>query len=195
MFAPRARITAPGATDRTSVQALAPSPDSTGKDCPGARISGTVLANIARGDNLAVYGKLIFEVDSSPPMTVVEHQIFADAIMPLANDQSITPTVLPDATTYSQFTTHTGAGFDRYEGMYVTLQPDKGLLQVSTYGKDGFQTLPGTVDWGNTFDGDYFPMGAVSFPSVGSTYHALSGVVSARHGGELMPVRNKDFVP
>jgi len=30
---------------------------------------------------------------------------------------------------------------------------------------------------------------------VGSTFHALSGVVSTRHGGELMPGRSKDFVP
>lgn len=173
----------------------APNPNSTGKDCPSARVSGTVLANISRGDNITVYGHVIVEVDSAPPMTVVEHQIFADSIVPLPNDKSIAPTVITDPTTYPQFTTHTGVGFDRYEGMYITLQPDKVLLQVSSFSGSGFQTLPGNVTWGDTFDGDYYPMGATMFPTVGSTYHAISAVVSARHGGELMPVRNKDFVP
>ena len=59
----------------------------------------------------------------------------------------------------------------------------------------GFQTNPGSTDWGNTFDSDYYPTGAVTYPMVGSTFHSISGVVSARHGGEMMPVRTKDFVP
>lgn len=173
----------------------APNPNSTGKDCPAARLSGTVLSSIARGDNVSITGKLVFEVDSLPPMTVVEHQLFADAVKPLPNDKTIAPTVVSDSSTYSQFVSHTGAGFGRYEGMYVTIQPDKGLLQVTAFNGDGFQTIPGNMNWGDTFDGDYYPMGAASFPAVGSTWHAISGVVSTRHGGEVMPVRNKDFVP
>ncbi len=90
---------------------------------------------------------------------------------------------------------HKGVTWNKYEGMSLTLLPTIGTLQVSVVSGGGFQTTPGSTDWGNTFDSDYYPAGATAFPTVGSMYRSITGVVATRHGGELMPVRNKDFVP
>lgn len=90
---------------------------------------------------------------------------------------------------------HKGVTWNKYEGMSVTLQPTVGNLTVSAINGGGFQTTPGLTDWGNTFDSDYYPAGATTFPMQGATYRSISGVVATRHGGEIMPVRNKDFVP
>ena len=38
---------------------------STGKDCPAASASGTLLDTISRGDNVRVRGKIVVEVDST----------------------------------------------------------------------------------------------------------------------------------
>ena len=173
----------------------APSPNSTGKDCPAARISGTVLANIGRGDNVKVSGKVVFEVDSVAPNTVIEHQIFADSVTPLQNVATINPLVISDATVYAQLVAHMGTTWNKYEGMSVTLQPAKGTLQISATSGSGFKTIPGNTDWGNTFDSSYIPNGQMTFPTLGSVWKSISGVVSTRHGGEVMPVRFKDFVP
>lgn len=178
-----------------SIGPLAPSATSTGKDCPSAATSGTALATVARGDNLRIRGHLIFEIDSTPPMSVAEHQLFIDSLEILPSTQTITPLALSDATKFGLLVTHVGTLWQTYEGMYVALQPTSGLLQISTFSGHGFQTSPGSTDWGNAFDSDYYPTGAVTYPVVGSTFHAIFGVVSARHGGEIMPVRSKDFVP
>ena len=173
----------------------APSPTASGKDCPSASISGTPLSTISRGDNVRIRGHVIVEIDSTPPMSVVEHQVFVDSLEILTPDQTVTPIVLTDPTMYGQFVTHLGQTWKKYEGMSVTLQPSVGVLQVTAFGSGGFQTSPGNSNWGDTFDGDYYPTGVTMYPIVGSTFHALSGVVSTRHGGELMPGRSKDFVP
>ena len=154
---------------------MAPSATSSGKDCPSAATSGTALATVARGDNLRIKGHLIFEVDSSPPMSVVEHQLFVDSLEVLPQTQTVTPLVLSDSSKFGLFVTHVGTLWQTYEGMAVTLQPATGTLQVATFSDHGFQTSPGNSDWGDTFDGDYYPSGATTFPAVGSTYHAISG--------------------
>ena len=174
---------------------MAPSATSTGKDCPAASASGTLLDTISRGDNVRVRGKIVMEVDSTTPMTVVEHQLFVETLDILTPDKSINPVVITDPLVFAQFVTHKGTTWNKYEGMSVTLQPTTGKLQIATINGGGFTTTPGNTDWGNTFDSDYFPSGSTAFPTVGSTYTSISGVVSTRHGGEIMPGRNKDFVP
>lgn len=174
---------------------MAPSATSTGKDCPSASTSGTLLNTIAKGDNVRIRGKIVVEIDTTPPMSVIEHQLFVESIETLTADQTITPLVISDPQVFGQFVSHKGVTWNKYEGMSVTLQPLTGTLMVSATNGGGFQTTPGSTDWGNTFDSDYFPSGATVFPTIGSTYRAISGVVSTRHGGELMPTRNKDFVP
>lgn len=173
---------------------MAPSPSSTGKDCPSASTSGTLLNTVGKGDNVRVRGRLIVEVDNNPPMTVVEHQLFVESIEILTEDQTITPLVISDPTVFAQFVSHKGTTWNKYEGMSVTLAPSSGSLLVSAVTGGGFQTTPGMTDWGNTYDSDYYPSGATAFPTVGSTYRSISGVVATRHGGEIMPTRNKDFV-
>lgn len=79
--------------------------------------------------------------------------------------------------------------------MLVTLQLPSGALTMSSIKSQGFQATAGLTDWGSVFDGDYYPSGATTFPPVGSMYRSITGVVSTRHGGELMPGRNKDCVP
>lgn len=174
---------------------MAPSATSSGKDCPSARTSGTMLDTVDKGDNVRIKGKLLVEVDSTPPMTVVEHQLFVESIEILTPDLTVNPLVLSDSAVFAQFVESQGTTWNKYEGMYVTLQPSAGTLQVATFGSSGFTTLPGKTNWGDTFDGDYYPSGATTFPTVGSTFRSISGVVSTRHGGEIMPTRNKDFVP
>lgn len=173
----------------------APRPDSTGKDCPTARLSGTLLANVGNGDNLRIRGKVQVEVDTAPPMTEVEHQVFIDTLEPLPNTAVITPLVFGDYTQYGQFVAHSGKGWAAYEGMLVTLAPAKGILQVTGVHADGFQTIPGPTDWSNVFDSEYEPDPGTQFPAFGSTFKSISGVVSTRHGGGIMPMRTKDFVP
>ncbi len=173
---------------------MAPSASSTGKDCPSASTSGTLLNTVGKGDNVRVRGRLIVEVDNNPPMTVVEHQLFVESIEILSADQTITPTVISDPTVFAQFVSHKGTTWNKYEGMSVTLAPSSGSLLISTVTSSGFQTTPGPADWGNTYDSDYYPSGATAFPTVGSTYRSITGVVATRHGGEIMPTRNKDFV-
>ena len=148
-----------------------------------------------RGDNLTLRGKLLFETDSLPPMTVVEHQLFVEKLEVLPEDRQIAARPITDAAEFARFVTHAGTGWKQYEGMYVVLRPAMGTLQVSEASAGGFKTIPGGTDWGDTFDNDYFPKDAVAFPSIGSTFHSIAGVVSTRHGGEIMPVRNGDFVP
>ena len=174
---------------------MAPAPDSTGKDCPAARLTATPLANVDRDDNLRIRGRLVFEVDSDPPNKVVEHQLFVDSLDALPNAVTIQPKVITDPQAYSQFVAHTGTGWALYEGMLLTLQPSLGTLQVSAITKDGFRTIPGGADWDDTFDGDYIPGNLQAYPTIGSTFKAITGVASARHGGGLMPRRTKDFVP
>ena len=174
---------------------MAPSATATGKYCPSVATRGTALAPVGRGDNLRIRGKLIVEVDSSPPMSVVEHQLFIDSLEILPPTQTITPLVLSDSSQYGLFVTHLGTLWQTYEGMSVVLQPASGVLQVSAFSDHGFQTTPGNTDWGDTFDSDYYPTGALTYPTVGTTFHAIFGVVSTRHGGELQPGRSKDFVP
>lgn len=174
---------------------MAPFPNASGSDCPAKTSSGTLLADISKDDNLRVWGKLVFEVDSTQPMTVVEHQLFIEKIEVLTKDAMITPVTLSDSAMYSQFVTHLGMTWNKYEGMLITLQPTAGTLQVTAFDGSGFTTMPGNTTWGDTFDSDYYPSGAATFPTVGSMWKAISGVVSTRHGGELMPTRNKDFVP
>lgn len=175
---------------------MAPSATSTGKDCPAARLSGTPLDTVSHTDLVRVRGLLTFSIDDQPQMTVVEHQLYADSIEIIAPNQTLTPMVISDPTVFAQFKRHQGTTWNKYEGMYLTLQPTTGTLQVSTYTSgSGFQTIPGSTDWGDTFDSDYYPSGASSFPTTFSTWKSISGVVSTRKGGELMPVRNKDFVP
>jgi len=173
----------------------APSPTASGKDCPSVSTTNTPLAAVGRGDNLKIRGKLIVEVDSVAPMTVVEHQLFVDSLEVLSEDQSVDPLTITDNTVISQFVKSQGKTWNKYEGMYVTLQPSVGRLQVSTFNSDGFQTTPGPVEWGDVFDNDYYPTGVTTYPTVGSTFAAISGVVSTRHGGELMPGRPRDFAP
>ncbi|HMU39445.1 MAG TPA: hypothetical protein PKE31_10560 [Pseudomonadota bacterium] len=173
----------------------APKPDSTGKDCPSASDSGTLLNAIGRNDNVRLRGKILVELDSTPPMTVVEHQLFVEVIEILPQTKTIAPTVISDTTVFGQFVSHKGTTWNKYEGMLVTLQPPVGTLQIATVGNNGFTTTPGNTDWGNTFDSDYMPSGSTAFPTVGTTYKSISGVVSCRHGGEIMPGKNKDFVP
>lgn len=174
---------------------MAPSANSSGKDCPSASTSGTLLATIGRGDNVRVRGRVVVEVDNNPPMSVVEHQLFVETIEALSNDATITPKPITDATTISQFITSQGQTWNKYEGMYVTIQPTSGNLLVTTFNNNGFVTSPGNSQWGNIFDSDYYPAGATTFPTVGSMFKSISAVVSTRHGGALEPVRNKDFVP
>jgi hypothetical protein len=128
-------------------------------------------------------------------MSVVEHQMFVESIDALTPDQVINPVVISDPLVFGQLVSHQGLTWNKYEGMSVTLAPVAGSLTVSTLGNNGFKTTPGNTDWGNTFDADYYPANATSFPTVGSTFRSISGVVSTRHGGEIMPTRNKDFVP
>lgn len=175
---------------------MAPSANASGKDCPSEELSGTLLAKITRGDNARIYGRIIIEIDSTPPSTVIEHQLFVDALEILTPDQTINPLVISDPAVYTQFQAHLGKTWNKYEGMYVTIQPPmSGVLTVSKFSGGGFQTTPGPIEWGDTFDSDYYPSGATTYPTVGSTYHAISGVVSTRHGGEIMPVRSRDFAP
>ena len=174
---------------------MAPAGSSSGKDCPSAATSGTLLDTISKGDNVRVRGKLVFEVDSVAPMTVVEHQLFVESIDILSPDATINPIVFSDSALYSQFVTHLGQTWNKYEGMSVTLQPTTGTLQVTAFDGSGFKTNPGGSTWGDTFDSDYYPSGATTFPTIGSMWKSISAVVSTRHGGELMPTRNKDFVP
>lgn len=174
---------------------MAPSPASTGKDCPSAASSGTLLNTIGKGDNVRVRGKLIFEVDSTQPMTVVEHQLFVEQLEILTPDATITPMPFNDSAIYSQFVTHLGKTWNTYEGMSITLAPSVGTLTVNAFDSSGFRTSPGNTTWGDTFDDDYYPSGAATFPTLNSMWKSISGVVSTRHGGELMPTRNKDFVP
>ncbi|TXH26770.1 MAG: hypothetical protein E6Q99_04150 [Elusimicrobia bacterium] len=178
-----------------AVGQMAPFPDAKGKDCPATSTSGTLLSTIGRGDNARIRGRVVFEPDNVQPYTVVEHQIFVEAIEILTTNKAIAPTVLSDTAMYNQFQTHLGQTWNKYEGMLVTLQPATGVLTVSAFNSQGFQATPGLTDWGDVFDGDYYPSGATMFPLVGSTYRSITGVVSTRHGGELMPGRNKDFVP
>ena len=173
----------------------APSATSTGKDCPSASVSGTLLNAVGKGDNVRVKGRLIVEVDNNPPMTVVEHQLFVESLEILSADLTVNPLVISDQAVLGQFVSHKGVTWNKYEGMSVTLQPTVGNLTVSAINGGGFQTTPGLTDWGNTFDSDYYPAGATTFPMQGATYRSISGVVATRHGGEIMPVRNKDFVP
>ncbi len=174
---------------------MAPSATSTGKDCPAASASGTLLDTVGRGDNIRVRGKIIVEIDSTSPMQVVEHQLFVESLEILTQTKTINPTVISDPLVFAQFVTHKGTTWNKYEGMSVTLQPQVGTLQIATINGGGFTTTPGNTDWGNVFDSDYYPSGATTFPTVGTTYKSISGVVSTRHGGEIMPGRNKDFVP
>ena len=173
----------------------APSATSSGKDCPSAATSGTLLNTIGKGDNVRIRGRIVVEIDSDPPMSVVEHQLFVESVEILSQDQTVTPVIISDPTVFGQFVSHMGQTWNKYEGMSVTLQPTVGALQIASVGGSGFCTNPGNTDWGNVFDSDYYPSGAASFPIVGSMYRAISGVVSTRHGGEIMPTRNKDFVP
>lgn len=173
----------------------APKPDSTGKDCPSAADSGTLLKEVSREDNLRLRGKVIVELDSTPPMSVVEHQLFVEQVEILPKTKAVMPVVIADPTVFAQLVSHKGTTWNKYEGMYVTLQPSVGTLQVATVTSQGFTTTPGNTDWGNTFDSEYMPSGSTAFPTVGSLFKSISGVVSCRHGGELMPIRNKDFVP
>lgn len=172
-----------------------PTPTSTAKDCPAAKDSGTLLSDIKKGDNLRLRGRLLFETDTQAPNKVVEHQLFAESIDELELSQVVTPLLLSDPGLYGQFVPHLGTTWDLYEGMYVTLQPTGVLLRVTAVDDDGFVTFPGSTRWGNTFDSDYYPSGATTFPPVGTTFHAISGVVTARKGGAIEPLRNKDFVP
>lgn len=175
---------------------MAPSATSSGSDCPSARLSGTPFDTVKRGDNVRVKGKIIVEIDSTAPSVVVEHQLFVDSLEILDQAQSITPLVISDSTVYTQFQTHLGKTWNKYEGMYVTIQPPmNGVLTVSKFSSSGFQTTPGPIEWGDVFDNDYYPTGVTMYPTMGTTFHAISGVVSTRHGGEIMPVRNKDFAP
>lgn len=174
---------------------MAPSATASGKDCPSASTSGTLLDTIGRNDNVRVRGKLVFEVDNVQPMTVVEHQLFVETLEILSPDATITPTMLTDSAMYNQFVTHLGQTWNKYEGMLVTLAPTTGTLQVTAFDSSGFNTNPGGSTWGDTFDSDYYPAGATTFPTVGSMWKSITAVVSTRHGGELMPLRNKDFVP
>lgn len=174
---------------------MAPSATSSGKDCPSANNSGTLLATIGDGDNIRVRGKVVVEVDSVAPMTVVEHQLFIESFEEMPKDSTINPLVLTDTVVFGQFVTHLGQTWNKYEGMLLTLKPTAGKLSVSSVSGGGFRTNPGGTDWGNTFDGDYYPAGATAFPVVGSLYQSITGVASMRHGGELLPLRNKDFVP
>lgn len=175
---------------------MAPSATASGSDCPSARLSGTPLISVKRGDNIRVKGKIIVEIDSTAPSVVVEHQLFADTLEILDEAQSITPLVISDPMVYTQFQTHLGKTWNKYEGMYVTIQPpNNGVLTVSKFSSSGFQTTPGPIEWSDAFDNDYYPTGVTMFPTMGATFHAISGVVSTRHGGEIMPVRNKDFAP
>jgi hypothetical protein len=128
-------------------------------------------------------------------MSVVEHQLFVEALDTLTPDQVINPVVITDPLIFGQLVSHQGLTWNKYEGMSVTLSPVAGSLTVSTFGNNGFKTTPGSTDWGNTFDADYYPASTTTFPTVGSLFRSISGVVSTRHGGEIMPTRNKDFVP
>lgn len=178
-----------------AIGGAAPSANASGKDCPSVSSTSTPLAMVGRGDNLKIRGKLIVEVDSTAPMTVVEHQLFVDSLEVLTEDKSIDPLLITDNAVIGQFVQSQGKTWNKYEGMYVTLQPSVGLLQVSAFTGSGFQTTPGNTEWGDTFDGDYYPTGVTTYPAVGTTFHAISGVVSTRHGGEIMPGRPKDFAP
>lgn len=174
---------------------MAPSPNASGSDCPSKSTSGTLFAQVGKDDNLRVRGKLVFEVDNTQPMTVVEHQLFVEQIEVLTPDATITPLTLDDSSLYGQFVSHLGMTWNKYEGMSVKLAPSVGTLQVTAFDNSGFTTSPGNSTWGDTFDSDYYPASAVTFPTVGSMWKSIAGVVSTRHGGELMPTRNKDFVP
>jgi hypothetical protein len=175
---------------------MAPSATASGKDCPSASTTSTPLAVVGRSDNLKIRGKVIVEVDSTPPMTVVEHQLFVDSLEVLDESQSVDPLVISDPAVINQFVQSQGQTWNKYEGMYVTLQPaGGGTLQVSDFNSDGFRTVPGNTHWGDTFDGDYYPTGVSTYPAIGTTFHAISGVVSTRHGGEIMPGRPRDFAP
>lgn len=187
--------TAPCGLVIKAIGPMAPSPNASGKDCPSASTSGTLLNTISRGDNVRVRGKLVIEVDNVQPMTVVEHQLFVETLEILSPDATITPLVISDSSVFGQFVTHLGMTWNKYEGMLLTLQPTVGTLQVTAFDSSGFTTTPGNSTWGDTFDSDYYPSGATTFPTVGSMFKSITAVVSTRHGGELMPMRNKDFVP
>jgi len=99
---------------------MAPSATSTGKDCPSASVSGTLLNAVGKGDNVRVSGRLIVEVDNNPPMTVVEHQLFVEAMEILSADLTVNPVVISDQTVFAQFVSHYIAIVERFTSISLT---------------------------------------------------------------------------
>ncbi len=99
---------------------MAPSATSTGKDCPAASVSGTLLNTVGKGDNVRVRGRLIVEVDNNPPMTVVEHQLFVESLEILSADLTVNPVVISDQTVFAQFVSHNIATVDRFTNTSLT---------------------------------------------------------------------------
>ncbi len=116
---------------------MAPSATSTGKDCPSASVSGTLLNAVGKGDNVRVKGRLIVEVDNNPPMTVVEHQLFVESLEILSADLTVNPLVISDQTVFAQFVSHHIATVEEFAN--TSLAPRATIGEGSTSG------LPGRV--------------------------------------------------
>ena len=164
-------------------------------ECPSPAASGTLAGSLSQGAFLDVTGKVLVALDSTAPSTVIEHAILLDSVNLRPNAPTIQPTVLSDSTALASLASHTGSGWNQYEGMLVTLVPSTGPLTVTMASTGGFRTTPGNSDWGDTFESNYTPGAILFYPTDGLTFQSITGVVSARHGGNLLARNDPDFVP
>lgn len=169
--------------------------DGGSKDCVAPRLSGTVLAEIKHGDALTIHGVVVVTPDSTPPGTVVEHEIDIDSLTVLAAVAPPPVLLIADPAVFSQLVAHAGLTWNQYEGMQLMVEPPMGGLTVSELVTGtGFLTMPGSTCWGDTFNNKYEQTKGIPFPTVGVTFKSISGVVSTRHGGSIMPIKFSDFV-
>ena len=116
---------------------------------------------------LRVRGKLVFEVDSVAPMTVVEHQLFVESIDILSPDATINPIVFSDTALYSQFIYAPWTDLEQVRGHVGDAPANDGHAAGDGVRRQRLQDQPGRQHLGRYLDGDYCPAGATTFPTIG----------------------------
>jgi hypothetical protein len=193
--------------------AAIPNPNGTGMFCPYAKDTTTPLKTIWQGDKVDVKGVVdTFASTAMAPATgtVVQHSITIDELTQVSTKQTLpTPIAVVDEAT-SIFTPYSGSGWAMYEGTYIKLTPNGGgnftstLEVVSSGGKNcggfnsngGFSLAPGGANFSDSFNTFYVPDGGVvnCWPTNGTMFKSVSGIVDATFGGSILPAQESDFV-
>jgi hypothetical protein len=172
--------------------------------CPKAAMSGTSLANVNQGDVLDILGTSDAFANHSPADagvsgSTVQHSIHADQVTTTATKQTL-PTPIEISTADQAKFAQWGAGWNMYEGMLVKLS-DLTIASTDMYG--AFTACPGTdtacatpSNWGADFDFLYrYALGgdAGVFPTDGTHYSSITGVVNSVFAGTIVPTGKNDF--